>query len=285
MIKVSVITGAGGHSGTIPISWSRFPCRERNVRIEPMDKVNPNMVFEQLTLKMKYGSDSDLIDLLLLVDAIKRSWLQYKQLVLFISYFPYSRQDRRCNIGEPHSLKVVCNLINSCGFDSVFVVDPHSDVIEALLDKPEIITIADIVHAADQAEFEEVDAYVSPDGGAYKKVTQAAKIHGKPIIRADKIRDTKTGQLSGFEVYASDLSGQTVMIIDDICDGGGTFIGLAKKLRERGAEKVLLYVTHGMFTKGVDILKESIDEVLCYEYYGSVEDIDKVTKVELYNGQ
>lgn len=228
MIEVSVITGVDGHSGTIPVTWGRFPCGERNVKVEQLKNVSSNMVFEQVTVHMKYQSDSDIIDLLLLCDAIKRSPLQYKQFILLLGYFPYSRQDRVCNQGEPHSLKVICSLINSCGFDRVFVIDPHSDVIEALLDKPDIVTIADIIFASEQAEFGEVDAYVSPDGGAYKKVTKAASIYGKPIVRADKIRDTQTGQLSGFEVYASDLSGQTVMIVDDICDGGGTFIGLAQ---------------------------------------------------------
>lgn len=285
MIEVSVMTGVGGHSGVIPVDWGRFPCGERNVKVGVIKGIPESMLFEQVSIHLHYQSDSDLIDLLLLVDAIKRSEMNYKNLVLLIGYFPYSRQDRVCNHGEPHSLKVVCNLINSCGFDRVYVVDPHSDVIEGLLDKPEIISIDYLINSSEQAEFGEVDAYVSPDGGAYKKVTKAASIYGKKIIRADKIRDTMTGQLSGFEVYASDLTGMSVMIVDDICDGGGTFIGLAQKLRERGAKKVLLYVSHGMFTKGVDILKEHIDEILCYEYHGSPEDKDKVIEVELYNGR
>jgi ribose-phosphate pyrophosphokinase len=91
-----------------------------------------------------------------------------------------------------------------------------------------------------------------------------------------------TGALSGFEVYADDLTGKEVVILDDICDGGGTFIGLTKKLREKGAAKVTLYVTHGMFTKGVKILLESIDEVWCYSYHGPSEDSHLVNQVELF---
>jgi len=282
MIKLSVSTGVEGQHGTIPVEFGRFPCGERNLRLEGT-KQPEGIVFDQVSISLVYEADNDLIDLLLLVDAVKRCpWLLYKNLVLLVNYFPYGRQDRVCNTGEPHSLKVIATLINSCGFNRVYVVDPHSDVIEALLDNVEIITMDHIVFAADGGPFTECDAYVSPDGGAYKKVSKAGQVLGKPIIRADKIRDTMTGALSDFEVYIDDLTGNEVVILDDICDGGGTFIGLAKKLREKGAAKVTLYVTHGMFTKGVKILLESIDEVWCYQYNGPDEDRYLVNQVELF---
>lgn len=285
MIKVSAMTGVQGSYGEIPISWERFPCGERKVTIGEL-KIPSTMMLEQVSIKFKYNQDSDLIDLLLLVDAIKRCpWINYKNLVMVLNYFPYGRQDRVCNRGEPHSLKVICNLINSCGFDRVFVVDPHSDVIEALVDNVDILDLEYIVFCSEGDPFVECDAYVSPDAGAYKKVSKAASIHGKPVIRADKIRDTKTGALSGFEVYADDLTGQSVVILDDICDGGGTFIGLAKKLREKGAEKVSLYVSHGMFTKGVLALKEFIDEIYCFEYSGPESERELIEILELYDGR
>ena len=117
---------------------------------------------------------------------------------------------------------------------------------------------------------------------AYKKVSKAGQVLGKPIIRADKIRDTMTGALSDFEVYIDDLTGKSVLILDDIADGGRSFTELAQKLREKGANKVTLYVSHGMFTKGVKILLESIDEVWCYQYNGPDEDRYLVNQVELF---
>lgn len=282
MIKISGITGAGGYGGELPVDWSRFPCGERKVTLGSL-KIPENMLFEQISVSLKYESDMDIVDLMLVVDAIKRCpWLNYKNLVLLIAYMPYGRQDRVCNRGEPHSLNVMCTLINSLGFNKVFVIDPHSDVVEALLDNVELVTMDYIVFASDGGPFTECDAFVSPDGGAYKKVTQCAQVHGTPIIRADKIRDVKTGNLSGFEVYADDLTGQDVLILDDICDGGGTFIGLAEKLREKGAMKVSLYVTHGMFTKGVQSLLKHVDEIWCYEYNGSPEEEYLVNKIELF---
>lgn len=281
MISVSVMTGVGGQAGTVPLHISKFPCGESKVEFYyhslPLD-----IFYEQVTVRLDYQSDQDLIDLLLVVDAIKRSPLGYKRMALLVAYFPYGRQDRVCNPGEPHSLKVVCQLINSCRFDVVYVIDPHSDVIEALLDNPDILDIASIVDASDSDVFKKCTHLVSPDGGAYKKVTKAAQMCSKPVIRADKIRDTRTGQLSGFEVYAEDLTGLSVLIVDDICDGGGTFIGLTKKLREKGAESVSLYVTHGMFTKGVDLLLSEIDEISCCYYNGPEDDRSKVKEISLY---
>lgn len=286
MLKVSAMTGNDRCPNVeIPVEMSRFPCGERNLRIgEP--KAPANMMYTQLNILLEYQGDTDLIDLMLLVDAIKRCpWLNYQHLILLVNYFPYGRQDRVCNNGEAHSMRVISSMINSCGFDKVFVIDPHSDVVEALIDNVDILDLEYIVFASEGDPFVDCDAYVSPDGGAYKKVTKAAKVHGKPIVRADKIRDTQTGALSGFEVYADDLTGQSLVILDDICDGGGTFIGLAKKLREKGAEKITLYVTHGKFTKGVEALKEFIDEIYCYDYTGPEDQAYLVHELELFNGR
>jgi len=284
MIKLSAIAGEVGYGAELPVGWGRFPCGERNLKIGAL-KVPQNMLFEQVSVKLEYNSDSDLIDLLLLVDAVKRCpWLNYKNLVLLLSYMPYGRQDRVCNSGEAHSLKVICNLINSCGFDKVFIIDPHSDVTEALIDNIDIITTDYIVFSSEGGPFVDCDAYVSPDAGAYKRVTKAAGIHGKPVIRADKTRDVATGNLSGFEVYTDDLTGQSVLILDDIADGGRSFTELAKKLREKGAQKITLYVTHGMFTKGVKSLLEHVDEIWCYEYNGTQDEAGLVNIVEFMGG-
>ena len=71
---------------------------------------------------------------------------------------------------------------------------------------------------------------------------------------SDKTRDVMTGKITGFEVYADDLKGKSCIIVDDICDGGGTFAGLAIELRKKGARKVHLIVTHGTFSKGLTTL-------------------------------
>ena len=65
------------------------------------------------------------------------------------------------------------------------------------------------------------------------------------------------GAITGTEAYCDDLEGQSVVIADDIADGGYTFIKLAEKLKEKGAGKIFLYVSHGIFSKGLDVLLDA----------------------------
>ena len=81
-----------------------------------------------------------------------------------------------------------------------------------------------------------------------------------PLIYATKQRDTRTGALSNVEIHTGgvDLGSRTILVVDDICDGGGTFLLLAEALRKAGIHNDLeLYVTHGIFSKGTDALYKS----------------------------
>ena len=80
-----------------------------------------------------------------------------------------------------------------------------------------------------------------------------------------KERDLKTGQLTNFKVFNEDLQNKTCFIIDDICDGGGTFVGTAEALKKIGAQKIILVVSHGIFSKGFDL--ENIDEIYTTDSY------------------
>jgi ribose-phosphate pyrophosphokinase len=175
-------------------------------------------------------------------------------------YIPYARQDRACAFGEANGIKVFSKLINSLGFDEVSVLDPHSDVATALLDNILVIkpsTILSNLGLARKLTSGDV-AIISPDAGANKKTLEVAKYFGgTEIIRADKIRDPLTGQITGTEVYCEYLNGQEVIIVDDICDGGMTFIKLAEELKEKEAGDINLYVSHGIFSKGLQPLFDS----------------------------
>lgn len=71
-----------------------------------------------------------------------------------------------------------------------------------------------------------------------------------------------TGKILGTHVHATDLSGLAAVITDDICDGGATFIGIAKELRRLNCHKVVLYVTHGIFSKGIEVLMDCLTNYL-----------------------
>jgi ribose-phosphate pyrophosphokinase len=192
-----------------------------------------------------------------------------------IPYIPYGRQDRVCNIGEAFSVQVMAQLINSCNFTKVLTDDPHSEVTTALInnvvvrDQTEVFkTALPMVRGAlglNGGATGDAVTLVSPDAGSNKKMGAICKEFGfTSFIRADKTRDMATGNILETVVYADDLSGQTCIIVDDLCDGGRTFIELAKVLKARGAAKVALVVTHGIFSKGKAPLEEYIDYIYAY---------------------
>ena len=95
---------------------------------------------------------------------------------------------------------------------------------------------------------------VAPDAGAIKKVLKVAQVTGLPMVRADKIRDVNTGAITETVVYSDHIKDKSFLIVDDICDGGRTFIELEKVLRPLTDAYVYLYVTHGIFSKGLEPL-------------------------------
>ena len=86
--------------------------------------------------------------------------------------------------------------------------------------------------------------------GLSKKLWNYQVLVAFPHIRADKKRDPSNGEITGTVVYSEHLGSQDVLIVDDICDGGRTFIELAKELRHLTTGRIYLYVTHGIFSKG-----------------------------------
>jgi ribose-phosphate pyrophosphokinase len=207
----------------------------------------------------------------LLVDAIKRlHW--FDNIHLFCPYFPGARQDREMVIGEPLSVKFYADYINGLGFSGVHLLDPHSDVTPALVNNCAVydnhLFVEEIMNMVD------VECLVSPDAGASKKVQGLAKFLGKglPIIKCEKDRDVRTGKILGFDVYAEDLKGMNCLIVDDICDGGGTFLGLADELRKRGSGKIYLAVTHGIFSKGLTKLNKAFDGIFTTDSFPNVDD-------------
>lgn len=177
---------------------------------------------------------------------------------LFIPYFPGARQDRRTYNGEPLTSSVYAQLVNSLGYSNVKVFDPHSDVSGALINNFEGISNYKFVKTCtDSISLQEIFFVVSPDAGANKKIAGLSINNGySNILKCDKSRDTLTGKLTGFEVYKDDLEGKPCVIVDDICDGGSTFIGLAKELQKKNAGDLYLIVSHGIFSNGFKELRK-----------------------------
>jgi ribose-phosphate pyrophosphokinase len=220
---------------------------------EPHIKINPDFDHnEKVTITHRLNSFNDLGLLCITVDALRR--MDVKVIDLFIPYFPAARQDRVMIKGESLSVKVYADIINTLQLNKVFVFDAHSEVTPALVNNCEVIPNHTFIAAVLKVIGENVKL-ISPDGGALKKIYKVSEfLGGIDVVECSKSRDVKTGKLSGFKVYEDDLNGMDCLIVDDICDGGGTFVGLAEELKKKNAGKLYLAVSHGIFNKGFEVL-------------------------------
>ncbi|MBL1209023.1 ribose-phosphate diphosphokinase [Geminocystis sp. GBBB08] len=253
-----------------PIKTFNFPAGECHVSL------SPEIITAKTVITAILNNANDIMALLLTVDAIRRI-LPTVSLELIIPYFPYARQDRVCNQGEALSVKVMADLINNLKCDRIVIVDPHSDVTPALLNNTHIITQADILSQSCLKDelLKDNWALIAPDAGGEKKTQEVAKRLGLPdVFCATKIRDTKTGKILS-TTFHHDVKGRKVLIVDDICDGGKTFIELSKLLQQKGAIKICLYITHGIFSKGLDLLRPYFNHIYSHHTMLSPQEQDR----------
>lgn len=240
-------------------------------------KLNKGIDYNQIdrvVISHRINSAEGIIEIAMAKDALSQKGIPSFDLI--IPYIPYARQDSVCAEGEAFSLKVFSTMINAMNFLNVICLDPHSDVSKALINnisvvRPNMYIINSLLEIGNHDTI-----IISPDSGANKKIhgivqdIQRSALFGD-VVSCDKIRDRQTGLLSGFQVFKDDLEGKPCLIVDDICDGGGTFVGLGKELKAKNAGPLYLYVSHGIFSKGFDDLALYFDKIFVTN---SFKDID-----------
>jgi len=266
MTKFGYITGFPGcncprHSGEIVLG--AYPSGEPLVSIAH-DAAG--------TLMLQTTSVADLMTVLFWVDAMMERRPNSMAPRFILPFVPGARQDRLNGSSDYlFTAKSVAREINARRFHEVIVVDPHSDVITALIDRCRVVHSDALVNppAGKYA------AVVAPDGGAEKRAARVAKKLGVPLLHAWKTRDPKDGALTGFGIEPFALPPNSrILMVDDICDGGGTFVGLSGAVtqytQQSGQPRVKrdLFVTHGLFTKGFSVVADSFDHVYCTDLVG-----------------
>jgi ribose-phosphate pyrophosphokinase len=253
----------------VSLEYFKFPGGEMQVKVGGFTTFSP---FTQLLIEAHLTSSDEIMALVMVTDAVKRRLREDGHSVpiaLCMPYIPYARQDRVMQKGEALGIRAFCSLINSLGFSQVTVWDSHSDVALGLIDNVFNYGPESFVRLI--AGFREDTVLVAPDAGAIKKVFNVAKLLGYDMVSASKHRDTKTGEITGTEVHSGHIGNRNFLIVDDICDGGATFVGyrkdgelipgLAQVLRPLTNGRICLYVTHGIFSKGFDSFHGVIDHV------------------------
>jgi ribose-phosphate pyrophosphokinase len=175
----------------------------------------------------------------------------------------------------------VAQMINLRGFEQVISVDPHSRIMPGLIYNFVEFPLAKVIDHLPRS----YDGVIAPDKGAKERAKLAARVLNKTVTYADKVRDESTGALSGFEVIVE--PNKHYVVIDDIADGGGTFIGLGNEIVKQGATADL-YVTHAIFSKGTDDLKKIYKNIYTTNSINNgqrpldVIRLDVVTEMEKY---
>ncbi|MEO1260841.1 MAG: ribose-phosphate diphosphokinase [Bacteroidota bacterium] len=225
---------------------------------------------EEVLIIQRVQQSGDFMLLLLATDALRRSGFQ--KINTLLPYFPAARQDRVMVPGEPLSLKVYAQLINAQNYERVIIFDPHSDLTPALLNNVQVFR-NDLFIEAVLNEINDPELYlVAPDAGAVKKIFHLARqLNITNVITCEKNRNVNNGKLSGFKINATDLKNRTCLIVDDICDGGRTFMGIAKALKNKNAGNIYLAVSHGIFSDGIEKFNGLIDGIFSTDSFGDFE--------------
>lgn len=233
-----------------------------------------------------------------LVSALRNYFYNNKNLFLELELpiLPYARQDRRAKVGEAISNKVFIEFINSLKFDKVITYDIHSDSSRVLFtdgtlkekeqDECFIETVSRLGESVlyQVSREDELFVFVAPDAGASKKAYKVAEkakevlnLNNVEVLTAQKHRNTETGLITETSInipkqFFFGNKRVNFIVVDDICDGGATFIKLAEAINlelvfhniDETKVKKVLYVTHGLFSKGVEVLKEHYNEVISF---------------------
>ncbi|MGA1979954.1 MAG: ribose-phosphate pyrophosphokinase [Sedimentisphaerales bacterium] len=254
----------------------RFPDGEKVIRVE--DDVRGRDCFVvQSTCK---PVDEHLVELLIYLDCLRRA--SASRVTAVIPYFGYARQDRKDEGRVPITAKLVANLITCAGANRVLAIDLHAQQLQGFFDIPVDHLTGELVL---NKYFKEKKisklTVVSPDVGNMKTASRYASHLGGELAIVHKRR------ISGSEVDAreiiGDVGGRNVLMCDDIIATAGTVCSAAKLVKQRGAGKIYVGATHGVFAgDALKLLKKApIDEVVVTDTIPQNKETKKLRNIKV----
>ena len=220
------------------IEQNHFPDGTLLMKLDPNDAEAASGA--DIVIEWHYENDAELFTLICIKKHLDHYFKNVNYIHLYMPYVPHARMDRVKSGEDIFTLKYFCDVINSLHFDIVFVKDVHSNVTLALLEK--------VVELKATATIDKVKAMCGaqvlcyPDEGAMKRYS--ADLPYRYTFGIKK-RNWETGQIERLDLaYGECVKDKDVLIVDDICSKGGTFLHMAKALKEAGANNIYLYVTH-----------------------------------------
>lgn len=233
-----------------------FPAGERHIKPgEPRSDVACAAV-------LVTGTDAnDYITAAMWIDLQQRRNLKVAALV---PYPPGARQDR----GKPLGALVYSELINAMQADQVIAFDPHSYAVRGFIKNVEILELDDVVGDLVRVGHG-YTGVIAPDRGAFERAHDVALALRVPVFQGLKSRAFGTGELSGFSIEPLPKTGN-LLVVDDICDGGGTFHGLAD-VADIPPSRLHLWVSHGVFSGNAYTLRAKYGRIITTNSYPSID--------------
>lgn len=235
MIKFEI----NGYEETLDVN--RFP---DGTLLFHVDVLSDFENYREATITWLFENNEELVTLIYLTKHMHSHGIT--SIYLNMPYIPNARQDRTTKEQDVFTLKHFVDVINWLEFDSVRVLDPHSSVSAALIDNIIVDQPDDYIEKALckilGKKQKDITLFFTDEGGRKRY----SEMFNLPYCFGVKMRDWQTGVIQGLDVIGDErlIRGQDILIVDDICSKGGTFYWSAKKLKELGANKIYLYVTH-----------------------------------------
>ena len=220
-----------------------------------------------------------IIELALIADALTRSGAH--RITAVVPYFGYSRKEKQSRKGEPISAKVIADLIVRSGVNKVVCLDLHADAIVGFFDVPVIyLSALEVLAGRLKKEKFKSPIVVAPDVGGVRRARNFASLLNAPLAVIEKHRHTHLRDSLEVLSMTGEVVGDCAVIIDDIISTGGTIIESAKALKQKGAKKVIVCATHGVFANNAleKIERSEIDKVFITD---SINITKKSKKVEI----
>lgn len=248
-----------------------FPDGEKHLRINEINRK------DTVAIRCRIKSSDDLFLLMQLSDILNRQCVEVDEIEIF--YLMSMRCDRLFSFEQPFSLKIVADVINSFNAKNVQIYEPHSKRSLDMI-KNSRAQYACGLSLTDCGKSD----FCLPDKGAYERYFGGMMFtEYKPIV-CKKVRDVSSGKLLKFEIadLGSYKEGNSITVLDDLCDGGGTFCGIAELLRPLDPQSVSLFVTHAVQRAGIEKVAKYYDKVFITNSYEDWKDLPKnVTIIDI----
>jgi len=263
----------------IPIGGAevdRFPDGEKVIRVEDDVRGRDCYVIQSTCQPV----DENIVELLIYMDCLKRA--SARRVTAVIPYFGYARQDRKDEGRVPITAKMVANIITIAGADRVISIDLHAQQLQGFFDIPVDHLTGELV-LSKYFRDKQIDnlTIVSPDVGNMKTAAKYASHLGGDLAIVHKKRIN--GNIVEAQALIGDVEGRNVLMCDDIIATAGTICSAAKLLKDRGAKKIYVGASHGVFAgEAVKCLaKAPIDEVVVTDTIPLSAEAKKMSKIKV----